>query len=51
MDMIWFIAGLVVGAAVGVLVGYCAACLSILHKASVNEWEIEQKQECDDESH
>lgn len=50
MDVIWFVSGLVIGVIVGVLVGYCAACLSILHKASVKEWEIELKPECDDES-
>lgn len=38
MDVIWFIAGLVIGAVVGMLLGYCIACLSILRKASVKEW-------------
>lgn len=51
MDVIWFIAGLVIGAIVGMLLGYCIACLSILRKASVKEWEIELKPECDDESY
>lgn len=39
MDVVWFIAGLVIGACVGALVGYCAACLAILRKTSVSEWE------------
>lgn len=50
MDVIWFISGLVIGAIVGVLLGYCVACLSILRKTSIKEWEIELKPECDDES-
>lgn len=50
MDVIWFISGLVIGAIVGVLLGYCVACLSILRKTSIGEWEIELKPECDDES-
>ena len=39
MDVIWFVAGLVIGAVVGALLGYCTACLSILRKTSVKEWE------------
>ena len=39
MDVIWFVAGLVIGALVGTLLGYCAACLSILRKTSVKELE------------
>lgn len=39
MDVIWFISGLVIGAIVGVLLGYCVACLSILRKTSIGEWE------------
>lgn len=39
MDVIWFVAGLVIGAIVGALLGYCSACLAILRKTSVKEWE------------
>lgn len=41
MDVIWFVGGLAIGAIVGVLMGYCAACLSILRKTSIKEWERE----------
>ena len=37
MDVIWFVAGLVIGAVVGALLGYCTACLSILQKTSVRD--------------
>ena len=37
MDVIWFISGLVIGAVVGALLGYCTACLAILRKTSVRE--------------
>lgn len=39
MDVVWFIAGLVIGGGVGSLIGYCAACLAILRKTSIGEWE------------
>ena len=39
MEIVWFVGGLAIGAIVGVLVGYCAACLSILRKTSIKEWE------------
>lgn len=48
MDVIWFVAGLVIGALVGTLLGYCTACLSILQKTSVRECE---KRERDHEPH
>lgn len=51
MEIVWFVGGLAIGAIVGVLLGYCAACLSILRKTSVEEWGIEPKPECDDESY
>lgn len=52
MDVIWFIAGLVIGLIVGALMGYCSACLSILRKTSVREWDREREQrERDNESH
>lgn len=52
MNVIWFVAGLVIGAVVGILLGYCTACLSILRKTSVREWESECKEmERDHESH
>lgn len=41
MDVVWFVSGLVIGAVVGVLLGYCAACLAILRKTSLKEWEHE----------
>lgn len=41
MDVVWFVSGLVIGAVVGVLLGYCAACLAILRKTSFKEWEHE----------
>lgn len=44
MDVIWFIAGLVIGAVVGILLGYNAACLSILRKTSVRKWDRECKE-------
>ena len=51
MDVIWFIAGLVIGAVVGILLGYNTACLSIIHKTSVREWDREcEKSERDHES-
>lgn len=52
MEIIWFVGGLAIGAIVGVLVGYCAACLSILRKTSVKEWEREcEQRERDNESY
>ena len=52
MDVIWFVAGLVIGAVVGALLGYCTACLSIIRKTSVREWDRECKEsERDNESH
>lgn len=52
MDVIWFVAGLVIGAVVGILLGYNTACLSILRKTSVREWEREcEKRERDNGSH
>ena len=48
MDVIWFVAGLVIGAVVGSLLGYCIACLSILQKTSVRE---RKEMERDNESH
>lgn len=39
MDVIWFVAGLVIGAVVGALLGYCTACLAILGKTSTKESE------------
>ena len=51
MDVIWFVAGLVIGAVVGALLGYCTACLAIIRKTSVREWEREYKEsERDNES-
>lgn len=47
MDVIWFVAGLVIGALVGTLLGYCTACLSILQKTGVREC---KERERDDES-
>lgn len=47
MDVIWFVSVLVIGVVVGLLLGYCAACLSILHKVSVKGWEIVLEQERD----
>ena len=48
MDVIWFVAGLVIGTIVGALLGYCAACLSILQKTSVRD---RKEMERDHESH
>lgn len=39
MDVIWSVSWLVIGAIVGALLGYCIACLSILRKTSIKEWE------------
>ena len=39
MDVIWSVSWLVIGVIVGVLLGYCIACLSILRKTSIKEWE------------
>lgn len=51
MDIIWFVAGLVIGSIVGALLGYCSACLSILRKTSVKEWDREcEQRERDHES-
>ena len=41
MDVIWFVSGLVIGAVVGALLGYCTACLAIIRKTSVHEWDRE----------
>ena len=52
MDVIWFVAGLVIGAVVGALLGYCTACLAILRKTSERDFDRECKErERDDESH
>ena len=48
MDMIWFVFGLVIGAVVGSLLGYCTACLSILRKTSIKEWEREHDHDADE---
>ena len=51
MDVIWFVSGLVIGAVVGILLGYNTACLSIIRKTSVREWDRECKErERDNES-
>ena len=51
MDVIWFVAGLVIGAVAGALLGYCTACLAILRKTSVRELDRECKEsERDNES-
>lgn len=51
MDVIWFVAGLVIGDIVGILLGYNTACLSILRKTSVRECDRECKErERDNES-
>ena len=51
MDVIWFVSGLVIGAVVGALLGYCTACLAILRKTSVRELDRECKEmERDNES-
>ena len=39
MDVIWFVFGLVLGAVVGALLGYCAACFAIIGKTSTKELE------------
>ena len=52
MDVIWFVSGLVIGAVVGALLGYCTACLAILRKTSERDFDRECKErERDDESH
>ena len=52
MDVIWFVSGLVIGAVVGALLGYCTACLAILRKTSERDWDSECKErERDNESH
>ena len=52
MDVIWFVAGLVIGAVVGALLGYCTACLAILRKNSERDFDRECKEsERDNESH
>ena len=52
MDVIWFVSGLVIGAVVGVLLGYCTACLAILRKTSERDFDRECKErERDNESH
>ena len=52
MDVIWFVAGLVIGAVVGALLGYCTACLAILRKTSERDFDRECKEsERDNESH
>lgn len=51
MDVIWFVAGLVIGAVVGALLGYCTACLAILRKTSVRDFDSERKEsDLDNES-
>lgn len=42
MDVWSFVVGGLLGTFVGMLVGYAAACLAILRKASVSEWEQEK---------
>lgn len=49
MDVIWFVAGLVIGAVVGTLLGYCIACLSILQKNSVSECKESERDDEPDE--
>ena len=39
MDVLRSVSWLVIGVIVGVLLGYCIACLSILRKTSIKEWE------------
>ena len=52
MDVIWFVSGLVIGAVVGALLGYCTACLAILRKTSIKDRDRECEQmERDNESH
>ena len=52
MDVIWFVAGLVIGAVAGALLGYCTACLAILRKTSERDFDRECKEsESDHESH
>ena len=52
MEIVWFVGGLVIGAIVGAMLGYCTACLAILRKTSVREWDRECKEmERDNESH
>lgn len=48
MDLIGFVSGLVTGVIVGALVGYAAACLAILRKATLDEWEKSPKDGHDD---
>ena len=51
MDVIWFVSGLVIGAVVGALLGYCTACLAILRKTSERDFDRECKEsERDNES-
>ena len=51
MDVIWFVSGLVIGAVVGVLLGYCTACLAILRKTNERDFDRECKEmERDNES-
>ena len=51
MDVIWFVAGLVIGAIVGALLGYCSACLAIVGKTSIKDFDRECKHmERDNES-
>ena len=44
MDVIWFVSGLVIGAVVGALLGYCTACLAILRKTSERGFDRECKE-------
>lgn len=44
MDVIWFVSGLVIGAVVGALLGYCIACLAILRKTSERDFDRERKE-------
>lgn len=44
MDVIWFVSGLVIGAVVGALLGYCTACLAILRKTSERDFDRECKE-------
>ena len=44
MDVIWFVSGLVIGAVVGAMLGYCTACLAILRKTSERDFDRECKE-------
>lgn len=48
MDVWSFVIGGLLGTFVGALVGYAAACLAILRKATIDEWEKSLKDGHDD---